>query len=246
MKRVLLGLVAGLLIGVLATVYFFGRSGKASLPGIPLRPPDANAANAGSVSVTLEEKFFDALLGTIFQQLGPPQLKLGQLSSEPAFQTIAFQDAACSNVVILNAESGGVKTGVRFTGGKIVVPLAFTGSYSVLGKCIQFKGTGKASVELSFEQTRQTVFGALIMEEVNLENVPPLVSAFVTAFVRQTIAAQVNPFEVLRASQLALSLPIKTTGGSVKANVKDVRSEVQEGSLRIVMTYDFSGEKNAG
>ena len=85
------------------------------------------------MSVTLEEKFFDALLGTIFQQLGPPQLKLGQLPSEPTFQTIAFQDA-CSNVVILNAESGNVKTGVRFTGGKIVVPLDFTGSYSVLGK----------------------------------------------------------------------------------------------------------------
>ena len=245
MKRLLVGLIVGLLIGVLGTVYFFGRSGKASLPGTALRPPDANTAGSGTVSVTLEEKFFDALLGTIFQQLGPPQLKLGQLATEPTVQPIAFQDA-CSNIVILNAEGGGVRTGVRFTGGKIVAPLAFTGSYSVLGRCIQFKGTGKASVELSFEQSKQTVFGALIVEEVNLENVPPLVSAFVTAFVRQTIAAQVNPFEVLRASQLALSLPIKTTGGSVKANVKDVRSEVQEGSLRIVMTYDFSAEKSTG
>lgn len=245
MKRLLLGLVAGLLIGVLGTMYFFGRSGKGSLPGTPLRPPDAASATSGSVSVTLEEKFFDALLGTIFQQLGPPQMKLGQISGEPAFQPIAFQEA-CSNVVVLNAEGGGVKTGVRFTGGKIVSPLAFTGSYNVLGKCIQFKGTGKASVELSFEQGKQTVFGALIVEEVNLENVPPLISAFVTAFVRQTIAEQVNPFEVLRASQLALSLPIKTTNGSVKANVKDVRSEVQEGSLRMILTYDFSAEKSAG
>lgn len=244
MKRILLGLVAGLLVGVLGTVYFFGRPGKGSLPGTALRPPDT-AATSGSVSVTLEEKFFDALLGTIFQQLGPPQLKLAQIGSEPTFQPVAFQEA-CSNVVILNAEGGGVKTGVRFTGGKIVAPLVFTGSYNVLGRCIQFKGTGKASVELSFEQGKQTVFGALVVEEVNLENVPPLVSAFVTAFVRQTIDAQVNPFEVLRASQLALSLPIKTTGGSVKANVKDVRSEVQEGSLRIVMTYDFSAEKNTG
>ena len=245
MKRLLLGLIVGLLIGVLATMYWFGRSGKGSLPGAALRPPDASTAASGTVSVTLEEKFFDALLGTIFQQLGPPQLKLGQLATEPTFQPIAFQDA-CNNIVVLNAEGGGVKTGVRFTGGKIVAPLAFTGSYNVVGRCIQFKGTGKASVELSFEQSKQTVFGALIVEEVNLENVPPLVSAFVTAFVRQTIDAQVNPFEVLRASQLALSLPIKTTGGSVKANVKDVRSEVLEGSLRIVMTYDFSAEKNAG
>lgn len=245
MKRIIISLVAGLLIGVVGTVYFFGRSGKGSLPGTALRPPDANATTAGSVSVTLEEKFFDAMLGTIFQQLGPPQLKLSEIPSGPALQPIAFQES-CNSVVVLNAEGGGVKTGVRFTGGKIVAPLAFTGSYNVLGRCIQFKGTGKASVELSFEQSKQTVFGALIVEEVNLENVPPLVSAFVTAFVRQTIAAQVNPFEVLRASQLALSLPIKTTGGSVKANVRDVRSEVQEGSLRIVMTYEFSAEKNTG
>lgn len=245
MKRILLGLVAGLLIGVVGTVYYFGRSGRGSLPGTVLRSPDPNSAGSSTVSVTLEEKFFDALLGTIFQQLGPPQLKLAQVPPALTFQAIAFQEA-CNNVVVLNAESGGVKTGVRFTGGKIVAPLAFTGSYSVLGKCIQFKGTGKATVELSFEQSKQTVFGALIVEEVNLENVPPLVGAFVTAFVQQTIAAEVNPFEVLRASQLALSLPIKTTGGSVKANVKDVRSEVQEGSLRIVMTYDFSAEKNTG
>lgn len=244
MKRILLGLIVGLVVGVLGTVYFFGRPGKASLPGIALRPPDATAS-AGTVSVTLEEKFFDALLGTIFQQLGPPQLKLGQLPGEPTVQRIAFQEA-CSNVVVLNAERGGVRTGVRFSQGKIVVPLAFTGSYNVVGKCIQFAGTGKASVELSFEQGKQTVFGALIVEEVSLENVPPLISAFVTAFVRQTIAEQVNPFEVLRASQLALTLPIKTTGGSVKANVKEVRSEIQEGSLRITMIYEFSAEKSAG
>lgn len=244
MKRIIIGLILGLLVGVVGTVYFFGRTGKSSLPGTALRPPDANATS-GAVSITLEEKFFDALLGTIFQQLGPPQLRIGQIPSAPTLQPIAFQEA-CSNVVILNAEGGGVRTGVKFTGGKIVAPLAFAGSYNVVGQCIQFKGTGKASVELSFEQSKQTVFGALIVEEVNLENVPPLVSAFVTAFVRQTIAAQVNPFEVLRASQLALSLPIKTTGGSLKANVKDVRSEVQEGSLRIVMTYDFTAEKNAG
>src|ERR1700752_3815144 len=142
MKRLLLGLIIGLLLGVVATVYFFGRTGKSSLPGTALRPPDANAT-AGTVSVTLEEKFFDALLGTIFQQLGPPQLKLAQLPTEPTVQPIAFQEA-CNNIVVLNAEGGGVKTGVRFTGGKIVAPLAFTGSYNVLGKCIQFKGTGKA------------------------------------------------------------------------------------------------------
>ena len=245
MKRLILGVVVGLLIGGLAVLYFLGRPRPGSLPGNALRPPDAASSNSANVSVAIDEKFFDSLMVTIFQQLGSPQLKLAQLQAQTPFQPALFQ-AGCNNVVVLNQESGNVKTGVRFTGGKIIAPLAFTGSYSLMSKCIQFKGTAKSTVDLSFSQEKQTVYGALNVDEVNLENVPPLVSALVTAFVRQTISAQVNPFEVLRVSQLALSLPIKTTGGSVTAVVKDVRSEVQEGSLRLILTYDFSAQKNAG
>ena len=245
MKRVLVGVLVGLLVGVVATLYFVGgRPLMGRLPGTPLRPPDANTLTSAAVSVAIDEKFFDALLGTIFQQLGPPQLKLSRYGSSP-FQSAVFQNA-CSNVVVLNQESGNVRTSVRFTGGKIVAPLVFTGSYNLVGKCVEFKGTARATVDLSFDQSKQTVFGALNVEEVNLENVSPLISALVTAFVRQTIAAQVNPFEVLRVSQLALSLPIKQSDGTLKAAIKDVRSEVQEGSLRLILMYDFSGQKNSG
>lgn len=242
MKRLLLGLIVGLLIGGVAAAYFLGRPRFGSLPGTPLRAPDASTSNAASVTVAIDEKFFDALLGTIFQQLGSPQLKLGQVQSASPMQPAMFQ-AGCNNVVVLNQQSGDVKTSVRFTGGKIVAPLAFTGSYSLVGKCVQFKGTARATVDLSFDQSKQTVYGALNVEEVNLEDVSPLISALVTTFVRQTIAAEVNPFEVLRVSQLALTLPIKQADGTLKAAIKDVRSEVQEGSLRLILTYDFSAEK---
>lgn len=244
MKRVLI-FVAGLLIGAVAALYFLSPARTGSLTGIPIRPPDANTSNSGTVTVTLDEKFFEGLLGTIFQKLGSPQLKLAQLQGESPFQPVAFQ-SSCDNVVVLNPEGGNIKTGVRFTAGKITSPLAFNGSYNILGKCVQFKGTAKATVDLAFNQEKQIVFGAVNVEEMILEDVPPLVSALVTTFVRETIAARVNPFEVLRVSQLALSMPIQATGGSVKATVKDVRSEVQEGSLRLLLTYDFSAEKNAG
>jgi hypothetical protein len=244
MKRILI-FIAGLLIGAVAALYFLSPSRSGRLSGIPVRPPDANTANSGTVTVSLDEKFFDSLLGTIFQKLGSPQLKLAQFQGATPFEPAVFQNG-CNNVVVLNPEGGNVKTGVRFTGGKITVPLAFTGSYNILSRCVQFKGTAKATVELAFTQEKQTVYGAVIIEEMILEDVPPLVSAMVTAFVRETIAARVNPFEVLRVSQLALALPIQATGGTVKANVKDVRSEVQEGSLRLLLTYDFSAEKNAG
>jgi len=245
MKRLIIGLIAGLLIGAAGVMFFLGWSGRHRLPGTALRPPDANTASTGTVTVAIDEKFFDALLGTIFQQLGSPQLKLGQLQSSSPFQPAMFQNS-CNNVVVVNQQSGDVKTSVRFTGGKIVAPLAFSGSYNALGKCVQFKGTARATVDLSFDASKQTVFGALNVEDVNLDDVNPVINALLTGFVRQAIDSQVNPFEVLRVSQLALSVPIKQADGTLKATVKDVHSDIQEGSLRLLLTYDFSAQKNAG
>ena len=242
MKKAILLLVGGLVLGALATTYFLGSPRSKSLPGTPLKPPDRSGDTTGTVSVTIDEKFFDSLLGTIFTKLGPPQLKLSAATPQQLIRPAVFQ-GSCNDVVVLNQEAGNVKTGVRFTGGKIVAPLAFSGSYSVMAQCVQFKGTGKATVDLSFDASKQMVFGALNVEEVELEGVLPIVSTLVTAFVRRAIAERLNPFPVLPVSQLALSLPVQQSGGNVKAIVKDVRSEVQEGALKLYLTYDFSAEK---
>jgi hypothetical protein len=244
MTRNLLILIGGLLLGAIATAYFLGAPRGQALPGVPVRPPDASGDTSGTVAVTVDEKFFDSLLNTIFRQLGPPQLKLSQNQDQNRLplQPAAFQ-SSCSDVLVLNPEGSNVKTGVRFTGGKITAPLAFTGSYSVMTRCVQFKGSGKATVDLSFDQARQTVFGQLNVEDVTLDDVPPLISALVTAFVRKTIAEKLNPFEVLQTSQLNLSLNVQASGGAVKARVKDVHAEVQEGALKLYLTYDFSAEK---
>jgi hypothetical protein len=244
MKKSILLLFVGLLLGAVAATYFFGGLHARKLPGALVKPPDQSGDTAGTVTVTIDEKFFDSLLGIIFRQLGPPQLKLSRNLSADQIQPAIFQNS-CTNTVVLAAEGDNVKTGVRFTGGKITAPLAFSGSYSILGRCVQFKGTARASVDLSFDQEKQTVFGQLNVDEVALDDIPPIVSGLVTAFVRKTITERVNPFEVLRVSQLALSLRIQASGGSVKARVKDVRAEVQEGSLRLYLTYDFSAERSS-
>ena len=241
MKKAILILFVGLLVGALGTIYFLGSPRKSALPGTPLKPPDRSSDNAGTVTVSIDEKFFDSLLGTIFNKLGPPQLKLSQNQSPSLSQPAAFQ-GGCNSVVVLNSESGDVKTGVRFTSGKIVAPLAFSGSYNLLSQCVQFKGTAKATVDLSFDSTKQTVFGTLNVAEVNLEGVNPIVSTFVTAFVRRAIDERLNPFPVLPTSQVSLSVPVQVSGGTLKAVVKDVRSEIQEGTLKLYLAYDFSAE----
>lgn len=242
MKKALLMLAAGLLVGALATAYFLGSPRSRNLPGTPLRPPDNSGDTTGTVAVTIDEKFFDSLLGTIFTKLGPPQLKLSAAPPQELIRPAVFQ-GSCNDVVVLNPEAGNVKTSVRFTGGKIVAPLAFSGSYSVLAQCVQIKGTGRATVDLSFDASKQMVFGALSVDDVELEGVPPIVTALAVAFVRRAIAERLNPFPVLPVSQLAISLPVQQSGGNVKATVKDVRSEVQEGAVKLYLVYDFSAEK---
>ena len=241
MKKAILVLLVGLMVGMLGTIYFLGSPRKSALPGTPLKPPDSSSDNSGTVTVSIDEKFFDSLLGTIFTKLGPPQLKLSQNQSSSLIQPAVFQ-GGCNSVVVLNSESGDVKTGVRFTGGKIVAPLAFSGSYNLLAQCVQFKGTAKATVDLSFDSTRQMVFGTLNVAEVNLEGVNPIVSTLVTAFVRRAIDERLNPFPVLPVSQVSLSVPVQVSGGTLKAVVKDVRSEIQEGTLKLYLAYDFSAE----
>jgi len=245
MKKGAALLILGLLVGMGATTYFFGAHRARNLPGTPIRPPDRGGDTSGTVAVTVDEKFFDSLLGTMFQKLGPPQLKLSQTQSGSPLQPAVFQ-AACSNTLELVLDGSNVKTGVQFTGGKITAPVAFRGSFSILTTCTQFSGWAKTSVDLSFDQEKQTVFGQLNIDEVTLDNTAPIVSTLVTAFVRRTITEKVNPFEVLRVSQLALSVPVRVSGGSVSARVKDVRAEVQEGSLRLYITYDFNAERSAG
>src|SRR5256885_13393040 len=135
MKKILLTLVGGLLVGALVTAYFLGAPRVRSMPGVPLKPPDRSGDNSGTVSVTIEEKFFDSLLGTIFTKLGPPQLKLSQLETQPLIRPATFQ-SSCTNVLSLNPEGNNTKTSVRFTGGEKLAPLAGCRNFRGLTRCM--------------------------------------------------------------------------------------------------------------
>ena len=143
----------------------------------------------------------------------------------------------------LAAEGNGVKTEVKFAGGKISAPLVVSGNYNLLGNCVQFKGWVQTTIQLSFDQPNQTLYGRLNVEGVNLEGVNPLANNFVTVFVRTAIDNKVNPMQFLRPQQLQLLIPMQASNGSVKAQVKDVRSEALDGSLRLHITYEFAGTK---
>jgi hypothetical protein len=244
MKYILI-LLLGLVIGGAAAIFFLGIPRAKAIPGTRVEAPAAGGDPASTVVVSLSDSFLNEVMGTIFRDLGPPTFNLSSTttpSSRVTIERAAFQ-GGCANSVTLAAEGSNAKTQVKFAGGTISAPLVFSGSYSLMGNCIQFKGWAQTSIQLSFDQPAQTLYGRVNVDGVNLEGVAPIANNFVTVFVRNAIDTKVNPLVFLRPSQLQLMIPVNGSNGSVKAHVKDVRSEVQDGFLRLHITYDFIGTK---
>ncbi len=243
--RYILLLLLGFVIGAAAAVFFLGVPSAKAIPGVRVQAPPSGGDPPGSVVVSISDSFFEQLLGTIFRDLGPPTFKLAGLDGRAGSTTIehaAFQ-GGCANNVTLAADASNVKTQVQFAAGNISAPLVFSGTYNLLGNCTQFKGWAQTTIQLSFDQPRQTLYGHVNVEGVNLEGVNPFANNFVTVFVRTAIDNRVNPIQFLSPQQLQLLIPVQASNGSVKAQVKDVRAEVQDGSLRLHITYDFNGAK---
>ena len=245
MKYVVI-LIVGILLGGGAAVFFLGTPPARSAPGQAIKTPDQSGAQPGAVVIALEQSFIDAVMSTTFNGLGTPTFQLGQARiGEERIEQALFQ-GGCTNTITLLPEVSGVKTGVQFRNGEVYAPMAFTGSYNLAGSCMQFKGWAQNKIRLSFDQEKQTVYGYVDVEGVNLEGVNPIANNFVTVFVQGAINQKVNPLILVSEPQLSLLIPVKASNGSVKARAKDVRAEVLDGSLKLFLTYEFTGVKDGG
>ena len=244
MKYVLL-VVLGIVLGGGAAIFFLGAPRAGLAPGTAVKPPDAGGNPPATVVIALDQGLVDAVLATTFSGLGAPTFQLGRNSSQqqPDQAINVAMQGGCTNTITLLAEGSGVKTSVQFRGGKIVAPMAFTGSYNLMGNCMQFKGWAQSNIRLSFDQSKQTVYGLVDVEGVNLEGVAPVANSFVTAFVQGAINQRVNPLVLVTERQLSLMIPVKASNGTVKSRAKDVRAEILDGSLKMHVTYEFSGER---
>jgi len=239
-------LILGILLGGGVAVFFLGTPPAKSAPGQEIKPPDQSGSQPGAVVISLEQSFIDAVMATTFNGLGTPTFQLGQNRDGSERIEQALFQGGCANSITLLQEGSGVKTGVQFRNGTVYAPMAFTGSYNLAGTCMQFKGWAQNKIRLSFDQEKQTVFGYVDVEGVNLEGVNPIANSFVTVFVQGAINQKVNPLVLVTEPQLSPMIPVKAINGSVKARAKDVRAEVLEGSLKLYLTYEFTGVKDQG
>lgn len=229
--KFILALLLGVVLGGAGAYFLFVGAPHAHLPkGETVRAPDPSGPPPGTAVVELDEKFFNTLLSSIFKEIGKP-------SFPP--QTSA---AGCQNQVVIEPSGDGVQTGVVLQNGQVAVPLAFSGSYNLMG-CQSLRGTAEANLDLRFAPDEQTLYGQLNVTGVNLEGMSPMLGGLVTAFVQGAINQRVNPLVLLRGQQLTLNVPVEAAGGKLHAQAKDVRSEVKDGKLRLYVTYDFKGTK---
>jgi hypothetical protein len=246
--RYFLVLLVGLLLGGAIVYLLFVGAPKAKLPpGTYVKVPEPGGPPPGTAVVILNDHFFNAFLDKIFKDLGSPTFLLSSIGSgnERMSQQFINVQGGCENKVTLAHEGSGVKTGVILKDGKVMAPLAFSGSYNVLGNCMDFKGWAQTNIQLAFNKEKQILYGQVNVEGVNLENISPLVGGMVTPVVQGAINQRVNPIEMLRSSQLALSLPIQATGGILQSQVQDIRSEVKDNALYLHVTYDLGANNRA-
>ena len=247
--RFIIGLVLGLLLGGGVAFYFLTgapRARQQQLGSRPVQAPEAAGDPPGTLVLTLDEKFFDTLLSTIFRDLNPPAFRLGANRDGAGAGDTRFlqaQAGGCTNQVTVAQEGSGTRTTVGLQNGQISTPLAFSGAYNVFGSCQNFRGSADAQLALSFNQQEQTLYGQINVGSVNLEGVSPLVSPFVTGFVQSAINQKVNPLVIMRGQQLTLNVPVQASGGNLRAQARDVRAEIKEGALRLHISYDFTGAK---
>jgi hypothetical protein len=210
---------------LLATAY-----GQSPTPS-PIPPP------SGVATITLDEQFFNAFLEAVYKDLKPPSVSLAITAAD---KKRSANNQTCPDALVLERENSGVKTAVRFEQGKVVAPLAFSGTYDApLVGCLQLTGWADARLNLTFDKARQALTAHAEVLEIHLNNVPSVTSGPLVKIVQSAIDKAINPIEVLRLDQLGLRVPIASSGGALRLRAKEVNPEIVPGVLHLHIKYEF-------
>lgn len=205
-------------------------------------------AQSAEVTIQLNEKFFDTVLDVIFNNSKPLEFPIGSNIVKTSKKTktdfrnsfAANSKKQCQEKITVMRELGNVRTAVRFKDGKIIAPIAFTGTYNPpLVGCLDFQGWAETNIELEFDKNRQTLFGRAKVKNVQLGSVANLAGGLIARFVQSTIDKKINPIEILRTDKLNFVVPIQQTNSSLRLRANNLRYEVGENILNIYVNLEF-------
>ncbi len=196
------------------------------------------------VTITLNEQFFDAFLETLFKNFKPVEFSVAKVKNETVkFETAVYhpRDGKCSEVIKLEREISGMRTAVRFREGRILAPLAFSGSYDIpLVGCVDFSGWAETNVALEFDRDKQALLARVKVVNVNLNGVTGLASGVLSRLMQSSIDKKVNPTTILNTEKLSFIFPLESMGGNLQMKATEIRPEVAPGELKIKIFYELS------
>lgn len=209
----------------------------------------AASAQRPEVTITLNEAFFDALLDSVFANFEPPEFAMSSVgndvagSADSGFGMAFFLPAAartdCPETVKLLREMRGVRTAVRFREGKVIVPLAFTGTYSApfIG-CVEFAGSAESNLDLEFDQNSQRLIGRVHVSTVNLNGTGGIGGSVIARLIQGSIDKKMNPLEIISLEKVSFGVPVQRSG-TLKMRAQRIKPEIGNGVLNVRVEYDF-------
>ncbi|MGI8731858.1 MAG: hypothetical protein ACR2LM_00960 [Pyrinomonadaceae bacterium] len=206
------------------------------------RAQTSSPPRTGEATVTLNEAFFNSFIEAIFVNLKAPSTPLVITASDKNRTDEAAK--TCPSVITLQREHGNVKTAVKFEQGRMVAPLAFTGSYnSTLLGCLEFRGWANTEWNLEFDRSAQTLQARIKVTDMHLENIPSIAQGSVVKLVQTAIDSRINPLKILRPEQLSSVVPIAPARGSLRLRAREVEPQIVPGSVHLRITFEFLPEK---
>jgi hypothetical protein len=205
------------------------------------------SAQKASVTISLDEAFFDALLNSVFHNFGPPEIAIAQQNDRPISSGNSLgssfaerPDAACSQTIKILREMNGVRTAVRFRDGKIYVPLAFSGNYNppFVG-CVEFAGWAEANIDLVFDQRGQRLVGNAQVFNFNLNGTGGIGGSLIARMLQTSIDKKLNPIEILTLDKISFGVPVQNSG-NLKMRAVGARPVIRSGSVDVQIDYVFS------
>jgi len=204
------------------------------------------AAQRAEVTISLDERFFDTLLDALFQNGGPPEFAIAS-SAGPVKTSVSRNSLAnsfagghvCPDSVKLLREINGVRTAVRFRDGRILAPLAFSGSYAppFVG-CVEFAGWAETTIDLEFDQSNQRLVARAQVANVSLNGTNGIGGTVIAKMIQSAIDKKVNPIELMKLDKISFTVPIQNSG-SMRMKAVGVRSAVSNGSVNVQIAYEF-------
>ncbi len=206
------------------------------------------SAQKASVTISLDEKFFDTLLDSVFQNFDPPEFAIAENSpprsassnSPGRANSFAAGTTTCSQTVKILREMSGVRTTVKFRDGKIYVPLAFSGNYAppFVG-CVEFAGWAEANIDLEFDSSGQRLIGRARVFNVNLNGTGGVGGSLIARMLQTSIDKKLNPIEILTLDKLSFGVPVQQAG-NLRMRAIGVRPVMGNGLININIDYLFS------